>query len=151
MPLSKLIDAITSSDDSDLSAAKLYIAVLLFRLIRSDGKADMIELVSMSELLRNEFSLSQASLEKVFSLANEQQIELEKASVLTCDICKQLSRVDRVELLEYLWRLAFADDRIDKAEVALIEDIASQLELSELEQATAQENAEKHLGLHLFL
>ena len=151
MPLTKLINAITSPEDSGLSAVKLCVAVLLLRLVRSDGKAEMLELVSMSELLRKEFSLTQESLEKVFALANERESELVSTEVIVRDVCKELNGVHRVELLEYLWRLAFADDKIDDAEVALIQSIASQLGLSELEQATAQENAENHLGLHLFV
>lgn len=151
MSLSKLINAITSPDDLGLSAVKLSVAVLLFRLVRSDGKAEILELLSMSELLRKEFSLSQESLEKVFAFANEKQTKLASTEVIVCDVCKDLSRVHRIELLEYLWRLAFSDDCIDDAEVTLIENIASLLELSELEQAIAQENAENHLGLHLFV
>ena len=150
MSLSKLINTVASSDKRGLLAIKLYVAVLLFRLIRSDGNSKMLELVSMSELLRKEFSLSQDSLEEIFALANEKQLELAKTSVITADVCKGLSKADRVELLEYLWRLAFSDGCTDKAEVALIEDVALQLELTGLEQATAQENAEMHLGLHLF-
>ena len=151
MPLTKLINAMTSSDDSSLSAVKLCVAVLLLRLVRSDGKAEMLELVSMSELLRKEFSLSQEALEKIFALANEKEIKSANTETIVCDVCKELDGVHRVELLEYLWRLAFADDKIDDAEVSLIQGIASQLELSELEQVTAQENAENHLGLHLFV
>jgi len=83
-------------------------------------------------------------------LANEKHIESASTEVIVCDVCKKLNTVDRVELLEYLWRLAFSDNCIDDTEVALIESIATQLELSDLEQATAQENAETHLGLHLF-
>jgi len=79
MSLSKLINTVAPSDKRGLLAVKLYVAVLLFRLVRSDGNSKMLELVSMSELLRKEFSLSQDSLEEIFALANEKQLELATA------------------------------------------------------------------------
>ena len=139
-----------SDESSNRKTEQVTVAVMLFRLVRSDGEAKMLELVHMSELLRKEFSLTQEELEAVFKLANEEESQLADTAQFVEEVCKEMSDQKRVKLLEYLWILAFADDKIEESEVSLIKSVAQKLQLSELEQASAQENAEKHLGLDLF-
>ena len=150
MPIRQIFQSINKSNADQLNTHHLTVAVVLFRLVRSDGHAKMLELVHMSELLRKEFSLSQQELEMVFKLANEEEAKGVETEQFIQEICDGLSTQKRIKLIEYLWILAFADNQIEKSEVDLIRRVSKQLELSELEQVTAQENAEKHLGLDLF-
>ena len=147
MPLKKIFK---SDESSNRKTEQVTVAVMLFRLVRSDGEAKMLELVHMSELLRKEFSLTQEELEAVFKLANEEESQLTDTMQFVEEICQEMNDQKRIKLLEYLWILAFADDKIEESEVSLIKSVAQKLQLSELEQASAQENAEKHLGLDLF-
>jgi len=151
MPIKRIFkSANNKSNSADQKANHLTIAVVLFRLVRSDGQAKMLELVHMSELLRKEFELSQNDLELVFKLADEEESKGLETAQFIDEICDGLDTQKRIKLVEYLWILAFADDVIEKSEVDLIRRVANQLELNELEQVTAQENAERHLGLDLF-
>ena len=148
MRLTKLFKSEQSNNSAEQSTLQLSIAVILFRLIRSDGQAKMLELVHMSELLRKEFSLNQSELESVFEFASNAQNN--DFDALLKELNKDLPQRQRIKLLEYLWRLAFTDDLIDDSEIELVNKVAKQLDLTEVEKVTAQENAEKHLGLHLF-
>lgn len=150
MPIRTLFKSANQTNDTDQKANHLTVAVILFRLVRSDGHAKMLELVHMSELLRKEFALSQPELELVFKLANEEESKGVQTSQFIDEVCAGLDTQKRVKLIEYLWVLAFSDDKIEKSEIDLIRQISQQLQLSELEQVTAQENAERHLGLDLF-
>ena len=138
------------TESSDSEAHQIAIAVLLFRLVRSDGSAKMLELVHMSELLRKEFSLTQQELELVFKKASAQESKGVNLDQFMREACDNLNNQKRTKMVEFLWILAFSDDQIEKQEVSLIRNVAQQLKLTEFEQATAQENAEKHLGLDLF-
>jgi len=84
----------------------------------------------------------------VFEFASNAQSN--DIDVLLKELSEDLPQRQRIKLLEYLWRLAFTDDHIDDSEIELINKVAKQLDLTEIEKATAQENAEKHLGLDLF-
>jgi len=150
MSLRKLFVSAGGAEQSNEKSSQVAIAVLLFRLVRSDGQAKMLELVHMSELLRKEFSLTQQELEQVFKKANDEESKGVSSSEFVSAACENLSTQERVKLVEFLWILAFSDDQIEKQEVTLIRSVAQQLKLTELEQATAQESAEKHLGLDLF-
>jgi len=145
MPIRKIFQSANKNDQSEQKAKQLTIAVILFRLVRSDGQAKMLELVHMSELLRKEFALTQQELELVFKLANKEESKGVETSEFIQEICSGLNTQKRIKLIEYLWILAFADDQIEKSEVDLIRRVSQQMALSEIEQATAQENAEKML------
>jgi len=149
MVLKNILKAFKSSDREN-RVEQVTVAVILFRLVRCDGQTKMLELMHMSELLRKEFDLSQDELERVFALADDQESKNKQTNELVSQVCNGLNSQCRIKLLEYLWILAFADDKIHQAEIALINDIAEQLQLTKLEQATAQENAEEHLGLFSF-
>ena len=150
MSFKKIFNKVLKPSERGGQIEQVSMAVILFRLVRSDGQAKMLELMHMGELLRKEFNLSQEELESVFALADDQESKQGNPAELVEEVCNDLSSQRRVKLLEYLWILAFSDDKIDKAETMLIEQVAEQLDLSEVEQVTAQENAEKHLGLDSF-
>ena len=150
MPITKLIDSIKLATLSEQESLHLCVAVMLFRLVRSDGKAQMLELVHMSELIRNEFSLDQDQLEEIFKIADEQESNGSGTDELAQEINENLSQAKRIKVLECLWRLAFSDNHINDAERQLIDNIGDHFGLSEVEKVTAQQNAETHLGLHLF-
>ncbi len=137
----------TILDQSSQRKNTLKIAIILFRFVRSDGEAKMLELMHMSEILRKDFSLTQGELEEVFKLADRIDKKGESTEDILVAVRDQWSAQDRAKLLEYLWIIAFADDKIDAKETGLIETIASQLGLSRMDQARSQEKAETHLGL----
>jgi uncharacterized tellurite resistance protein B-like protein len=56
---------------------------------------------------------------------------------LTQEIRQNCSNSKRIKMLEYLWVLAFVDDRIDKKEAELVNQVAQRLFLNEAEIARA--------------
>ena len=101
-------------------------------------------------MIRNEFSLDQDQLEEIFKIADEQESKGIETDELAKEINENLSQAKRIKVLEYLWRLAFSDNHINDVESQLIDNIGDHFGLSEVEKVTAQQNAETHLGLHLF-
>ena len=120
-------------------------AILLFKMVRADGTAEMLELLHMSELLRKQFSLNQTELERLFRDADSRS-HLSNDSLLD-DISKKWTDSEKEKLLESLWILAFADDKINDKEIDLIKEVASKMGISHADRARCQERAERHLGL----
>lgn len=146
MPLKNIFNA---DNEHDEKKDQLAIAILLFRLIRSDGQSKMVELIHMSEMLRRDFNLSQEELEVVFKQASNEESNVSNTSDFTKQACANLSKQKRIKLLEYLWVLVFADGNIEDQEIAMVRDTAKELQLSDYDQATAEEKAEKYLGSDL--
>jgi uncharacterized tellurite resistance protein B-like protein len=143
-----LLDQLSeSANDTEKRKQTLLVAIILLRFVRSDGQSKMLELLHMSEILRKDFSLSQSELEEVFKHAKQGDENGVSTAEILAKVREQWSLRSRSKLLEYLWVLAFADDKIDDKEAEFIETLGAELGLSRLDQARSQEKAEAHLGL----
>lgn len=131
-------------DDPELQKAA---ALLFYKMVRSDGVADQMELIHLKEILRKEFKLEQEELDELARQATQTNVTSISVDALTAEIRKNCGNAQRIKMLEYLWILAFVDDRIDKKEADLVNQVAQQLYLSDAEMARAQENAESALGI----
>lgn len=129
---------------------QIAVAALLFQMVRVDGQTDAQELKHMRQLLTQEFKLSESEVVDVFGLANDVLKEKKSLEELTESIREDWGNSRRIRLVEFLWVLAYADDKIDNKEKKLVHQVADLLTLTEYEQAQAQENAELRLGLHDF-
>jgi len=126
---------------------KLAAATLMFELIRSDGHVDEIELAQLRTVLQNHFELAE---DDVQALIDDAQASAEDAISLqgfTRQICDNWGNEERVQLLEYLWVLALADNHVDAHERHLVRKVAGLLYLTDRQLNTARIAAEHRLNL----
>jgi len=126
---------------------KLAAATLMFEVIRSDGRIDKVELIYMDEILRREFKLSEEELDELSKQAKATAHEATSLHGFTREICDSWGNTKRAKLLEYLWMLALADDRIDPHERHLVRKVAGLLYLNESQIVQARELAKRQLGI----
>lgn len=136
----------TGTDPSD-HELKLAAATLMFEVIRSDGRVDQVELIYMGDILKREFKLSEQELEDLFELAKETADSATSLQGFTREICEGWGNSKRVKLLQYLWMLALADDRIDPHERHLVRKVAGLLYLTEQQIIQAKEQAKRQLDI----
>ena len=141
-----LFSANVVSGQPDKHQLEIAAATLMFELIRSDGDIASSELLSLEKILENEFSLNEnerALLTEQAKQSAEQAISLHS---FTREICNQWNNEQRIQLLEYLWILALADNHIDAHERHLIRKIAGLLYLNDKEIIIAKENAKNKIN-----
>ncbi len=124
--------------DHDL---KLAAATLMFELIRSDGEVYDGELKHMQALLEKEFDLETDTVLQLIDDAQESANEAISLQGFTREICENWDNPKRVKLIEYLWIIALADDRIDPQERHLVRKLAGLLYVNEKEIQIAKTNA----------
>lgn len=125
---------------------KLAAATLMYEVIRADGQVDEVELASMRDILRAEFKLDVAEYDELFKQAQQTAQDAISLHSFTREICESWGNAKRAELLEYLWMLALADERIDPHERHLVRKVASLLYLNESELMQSRERAKQRLG-----
>ena len=133
--------------DDDL---KLAAATLMFEVVRCDGRIEKVELVTMTEVLRRQFKLGDEDLESMLKLARESSNEATCLQSFTRQICDTWGNAKRVKLLEYLWIIALADQKIDSHERHLVRKIAALLYLNQGQILEARERAKLELGIDDF-
>ncbi|MFT5135153.1 MAG: putative tellurite resistance protein B-like protein [Arenicella sp.] len=133
--------------DDDL---KLAAATLMFEMVRSDGKVDQLEIVAMGEILRKQFNLPAEDIHEMIELAQHTSDHSVSLQGFTSNICEKWGNAKRVKLLENLWLIALADQRVDAHERHLLRKVAGLLYMTEVQIFQAKHNASATLGLDDF-
>ena len=120
-------------DRLHLAAATLMIEAALL-----DEGADAAERQRIAELLAKRFALSAAEAQ---ALAEEAEEEADRSSQLfafTREITAGFDYAERVELIEMLWEVVYADDRLHHLEANLMRRIAGLLHVEDRDSGTAR-------------
>jgi uncharacterized tellurite resistance protein B-like protein len=106
---------------------QLATAALLFEMTRIDYDIKNTERQAVSSAIRATFQLS---LEETDELVRLAEIEAEQTTSyyeLTSLINKQFTPAQKIQVIEHMWQVAFADGELDKYEDHLIRKIADLL------------------------
>jgi len=116
--------------DSNTSVAEksarlpLATAALMFELLKSDQLVDEREIETLIQVLRRTFKLDEKKLQEVIALAEGEARRATSLYEFTSLINADYSYAERVELVESLWEVAYADQHLDRYEDHLVRKVA---------------------------
>ena len=118
-------------------------AVLLLELARSDAEHHPAELAALRAGLANEFEVPEATLDALLADADREA----RTSVSLFDFVQTLNRAmnqdEKRSLLGLLWRVAYADGKIETSEEHLLRRLSNLLHLSHHDFIRAKHVAEQ--------
>ena len=123
-------DTTKSDDDAREQAIRMATATLMTEVARADFEYDDSEFDVLLELITNCF---QISVEDAVELANEAAGTAEDYVSLhsfTQLLNESLSEPEKEHIVSLLWRVAYADGRLDRYEDSLIQKISALLYVS---------------------
>lgn len=129
--------------DDDL---KLAAATLMFEMIRSDGQVVPTEITAMGKILRRQFRIPREDIDEMIKLVQNTSGDSESLQNFTSNICGKWGNAKRLKLLEHLWVIALADQRVDPLETHLMRKVAGLLYMTEMQIVQAKKNAVAHLA-----
>ena len=122
-------------------APQLATAALMIEVGRADFNMDDDELDQILELIKSNFELSQEETDALVELAHQHAYDATSLHSFTSLINKEWSIEKKVEVMEMMWRVAYADGRIDSHEHHLLRKIAGLLYIPHKEYIGAKLNA----------
>lgn len=122
----KLEENQESSEDRTRIAA----AALMIEVARADFDMDSEELASIEEILRTTLNLNENDLVALIEMAQQESKDSTSLHAFTSLVHQQYSEDEKVILFEHLWRVAYADGRLDKYEEYVLRKIADLIYLS---------------------
>jgi uncharacterized tellurite resistance protein B-like protein len=134
--LARLLSAPQPPAKADL---RLSVAVLLLEAARQDDSFDAREHAVIMRLLTERFSLSQAECEKLIATAEGHAAELVQLHGHTSAIAEAMTPAQRIQLVEMLWDVAYADGVLDPEEDLLIRRIAGLIYVDDRERVLARQ------------
>ena len=116
---------IANSNASDNEhAIRLAMASLMIEVAESDYHDAPEERESILNIVKNSFDLTGNESNEIIDLARKEHADSIDYFQFTSLINKHYSASQRVELIEKLWQIAFADHKLDKHEEHVIRRIA---------------------------
>jgi uncharacterized tellurite resistance protein B-like protein len=109
---------------SKLKTYELAGAALMIELMHSDHQLDERETREFLRVLEDTFELDHDEMEEITELAKQEADQAISLYDFTRLINDNYQYQDKVKLIENLWRLAFADENLDKYEESMIRQVA---------------------------
>jgi uncharacterized tellurite resistance protein B-like protein len=113
--------------ESGVAAMQLAAATLLIELTRADTRVDESELQSIREAIQHAYGLSEAEAGELMEQADREADDAVSLHNFTHTLNTCLSPQQKGQFVEHMWRVAYADGRIDKYEDHYIRKVAELL------------------------
>ena len=133
----------TKEDVSHQNKIELATAVLMIEISLADENTDDEEYKIIKRVLLEQFHLDEIKINELICLAEHEVDHAISLHEFSETINNQLSSTDKVNIIENLWRIAYADAYIHKYEEYYIRKIADLLHVSHADYIKTKLKAEK--------
>lgn len=148
----RISSAIQGGDDTaeaDRSEAiRLATAVLMVDVARADYDFDEDEFTTLLDLIQIHFALSAEDATQLANEASEVAEDLVSVYEFTSLLHGNLSEEEKSEVVALLWRIAYADGRLDKYEDSLVLKISDLLYVSRGRVMQLKHDAQEAANAH---
>ena len=132
--MDRVADAIAATDEKpDINrdeAIRMATAVLMIDVARADHVFDESEFDSVLELVQSHFALPAEQAAELVIAANDKAEDLVSAYDFTKVLHEHLDHGEKARVVGLLWKIAYADGRLDKYEDSLVLKISDLLHVS---------------------
>ena len=127
---------------------RMAVAALLVEAALMDDCFDASERAKIAELLKARFGLSDAETESLTETAGKRVADSAQLFGFTRVVTEGFAQEERVELMEMLWQVVYADSRLDDYEANLMRRISGLIHVSDRDSGEARKRALARLGLN---
>jgi uncharacterized tellurite resistance protein B-like protein len=143
--IDRLLNILAGREAPPIDAAgndlELAVAALLIEAARMDSAFGAEERAVIDGLLARRFSLSPEAVQKLVEEAQRKVEHSAQYFPFTSRITRELSCEQRAEIIEMLWRVAYADGTLDPHEDMLIRQLAGLIHVPDRERGLARQRA----------
>lgn len=123
----KLLRHFESPPVDEAARQRIAVAVLLLECARADFERSESEMAAVRSSLRGYLSLDDAALDRLLAEAGEKARQAVSLHEFVQRLNASMQPSDKIELITMLWRVAYADGRLDAQEEHLLRRLADLL------------------------
>jgi uncharacterized tellurite resistance protein B-like protein len=112
---------------------ELTASVLAYELARSDGKITKEELSVLMDEIENIANKVGKSKEEIFEIIEIYSKDSVSFYEFVEDINKNYSKEEKLDLIRFMWRMAYADNKLDVDEERLIRRMADLIYIKDID------------------
>lgn len=137
----------TGLESSDDETERLAVAVLMVEAAQLDGNFDETEEQAIQAILERYFLLSPEDANQLLLRARTHQEDANHLHRFTVAIKDGFSEKERIELIELLWEVVYADGELHPYEANLLRRIGGLIYVSDRERGEARKRVIVRLGI----
>jgi uncharacterized tellurite resistance protein B-like protein len=122
---------------------QLATAVLLFDVMRSDDDISTAERAQTLAALRQRFGLSDDALAQLMAQAEQTAVHANDYFSFTSAMNDEFTQAQKIQVVEFMWQVAYADGTLDANENHLVSKIAGLLHVTHGEYIGAKMRAKE--------
>lgn len=119
-----------SSDENLEHQLKLATAALLIEMMQQDEHEHENEKKVIKHALQEKFSLTEEETRTLYQLARQEVADATDYYQFTNLIARNFSQLQKIQIIEYLWAIAYADNQLDAYEEHMVRRIADLIYVS---------------------
>jgi len=150
--LDQVVQAISKPHSTDSggevreAALRMATAVLMLDVARADHVFDESEFERVLELVEKHFGMSPDDAAELVNAADEKAENLVSLHEFTQLLHNNLDESEKARIVGLLWKVAYADGRLDKFEDSLVRKISDLLHVSRGRSMRLKHDAEQAAG-----
>ena len=151
--LDQIVRLLRNDSESDAAEGprsdrlQLAAATLLVEAASMDDHFDARERQRVTELIRWRFKVDEAEAAILIDEAEKEAADSVQLYGVTATIREAFSKEERVQLVEMLWDVAYADGELDDLEANLLRRVAGLLYVSDIDSGAARKRVMQRYGL----
>mgnify|MGYP006424820997 CR=1 FL=1 len=134
-------------DSTDFDDTQCAVAALFVEAAHMDTSFDEAERATMRDLLAQRFALDTARADALVARGEEIIADANEVYRFTRTIKDSFDHEERVELMQMLWEVVYADGELHSFEANLMRRMAGLVHVSDRENGEARKRALARLGL----
>jgi len=113
-------------ENDSQSSDKVAIATcaLLLEMANTDEEFSEIEETEIKTIMQSEFNLSEDKVDEIIKLSDEERKESLDLWQFTNLINENFSKEEKIRVVEYIWQVIYADEKVDQYEEYLIRKLS---------------------------
>lgn len=116
-------------------------AAMLIEMARADFNVHPEEIEQITQAVQTTFGLSQADTQELIRLAEEEAKQATDYYQFTSLINKGFNQEEKIQVVELMWQVAYADGHMDKYEDHLVRKLANLMHVSHKDFIAAKHRA----------
>jgi uncharacterized tellurite resistance protein B-like protein len=125
---------------------QIAVAALMVHAARMDDTFDAAERRTIERLLAERFALTPDAVQRLLAAAERRAEDSTQLYPFTRLAVERLDERERIQLIEMLWEVAYADGVLDPDEDALLRRVAGLLYVSDHDRGEARKRVLRRIG-----
>jgi uncharacterized tellurite resistance protein B-like protein len=127
-----------SQQQHELERIQIATCIILLEVAKSDDEFSSIEKTTVAALLKKKFELTPDAVEELIEIAGQKRDESIDLWQFTNLINNNYTKEDKIKIVEAVWKIIYADKKLDRYEDHFVHKLAKLLRLKHHEMIDAK-------------